>query len=104
MRLALGIVGALVLLAAPLCVAQAQSSTCEAMVMMPLEGGNHDGHDQSAPTAKPDCAVGCRLVSQLGPQVIAPVRVVYKVQFETEQRTPDGIVVAPVVPPPRWVV
>jgi hypothetical protein len=103
-RLAVGIVGALMLLAAPLCVGQAQSSECDTMAMMPMDSGDHHRHDQGAPTAKPDCAVGCRLVPQLGPQVIAPMRVVYEVQFETEQRTPAGIIVDPAVPPPRGMV
>lgn len=103
-RLALGLVGALMLLAAPLCVAQAQSSECDTMAMMPLDSGDQHGHDQNAPVAKLDCAVGCRLLPELGPQVIAPVRVVYAVEFEAERRVAEGIVVDPAVPPPRgWV-
>lgn len=41
MRLLLGIVSVVVLFAAPLCVAQAQSAECEAMVMSPMQGGDH---------------------------------------------------------------
>ncbi len=98
-RMALALLSALMLLAAPLCVAQAQSADCETMTMT-MEVGDH--HDQGAPISKLDCAVGCRLVAPLGPQVTAPVRIAYEVCFVTDLRTPKGIVVDPAVPPPRW--
>ncbi len=102
MRLLLGIVSVLVLFAAPLCVAQAQSPDCEAMMMAPMESSDHQG--QGAPPSKLDCAVGCRLAPQVGPQLTVPVRVAYEIFFETELRTLDGIEVDPAVPPPRWGV
>lgn len=100
-RVALALLSTLMLLAAPLCVAQAQSADCDKMTM-PMEVGDHQ--DQGARISKLDCAVGCRVVPPLGPQVIAPVRVVYEVHFVTDLRTPEGIVVDPAVPPPRWAV
>ncbi|MBU2135326.1 MAG: hypothetical protein KKA45_03910 [Alphaproteobacteria bacterium] len=100
-HVALALLSALMLLAAPLCVAQAQSADCETMTM-PIEVGDHQ--DQGGPISKLDCAVGCRVVPPLGPQVIAPVRVAYEVHFVTDLRTPEGVVVDPVVPPPRWAV
>ena len=100
-RMALALLSALMLLAAPLCVAQAQSADCETMTM-PMGGG--DQQDHGAPASKLDCAVGCRVVPPLGPQVVAPMRVAYEVHFVTDLRTPVGIVVDPAVPPPRWAV
>ncbi len=100
MRLLLGIVSVAVLFAAPLCVAQAQSAACEAMVMAPMQGGDH--HEPGAPPPNPDCAIGCRLAPQVAPQITAPVRVAYEIYFETVLGTLDGIEVDPAVPPPRW--
>ena len=100
-RVALALLSTLMLLAAPLCVAQAQSADCETMTM-PMDVGDHQ--DQGAPISKLDCAVGCRVVPALGPQVIAPVRVAYEAHFVTDLRTPEGIVIDPAVPPPRWSV
>ncbi len=100
-RAALALLSALMLLAAPLCVAQAKSADCETMTM-PMDVGDHQ--DQGAPISKLDCAVGCRVVPPLGPQVVAPMRVAYEVHFVTDLRTPVGIVVDPAVPPPRWAV
>jgi|GEM_PF-3692477 hypothetical protein len=100
-RVALALLSTLMLLAAPLCVAQAQSADCDRMTM-PMEVGDHQ--DQGAPISKLDCAVGCRVVPPLGPQVVAPVRVAYEVHFVTDLRTPEGVVVDPAVPPPRWAV
>ncbi len=102
LRLLLRIVSVLVLFAAPLCMAQAQSAECEAVMMATMEGGDHE--EQGAPPSKPDCAVGCRLAPQVGPQLPVPVRVAYEIIFKTELRTLDGIEVDPAVPPPRWGV
>lgn len=105
-RLMLGVLSALLLLAAPLCIAQAQTADCESMMMMPMDdGGDHGAHhDQGTPSAKPDCTVGCRVAPTFGASFPAPVRVVYEIQFETELRTLAGIVIDPAVPPPRWSV
>ncbi|MDP2258584.1 MAG: hypothetical protein Q8J89_02560 [Caulobacter sp.] len=102
LRLLLGLVSATVLLAAPLCMAQAQSAECDAMIMTPMAGDDHQGQGARAPQL--DCAVGCRLAPQVGPQVTEPVRIAYEVFFERERHTLDGIEVDPAVPPPRWAV
>jgi hypothetical protein len=101
-RLLLGIVSVAVLFAAPLCVAQAQSAECEAMVMAPMESGDHQ--DQGAPSSTPICAIGCRLAPQVGPQIAVPVGVAYEAYFDTALRALEGIEVDPAVPPPRWAV
>jgi hypothetical protein len=98
-RVALGLLSAVMLLAAPICVAQAQSAHCETMTMDVA-----DYQDDIAPISKLDCVVACRVIPPLGPQVIAPVRVAYEVHFVTDLRTPEGVVVDPAVPPPRWAV
>ncbi|MBP7703695.1 MAG: hypothetical protein KA105_00260 [Caulobacter sp.] len=104
-RLMLGVVSALLLLAVPLCTAQAQDTDCATMTMMPMEGsGHHQPLDQGAPVSKLDCTLGCRLLPQMGPQVTAPVRVTYEIHFEEALRRLDGIVIDPAVPPPRWTV
>ena len=57
-RLCLGLLGAILLLAAPLCLAQAQADDCAAMSMTMGHGDNPAAHP------KTDCAIGCRLAPQ----------------------------------------
>jgi hypothetical protein len=96
-RLCLGILGALLLLAAPLCVAQAQADDCASMSM----DRDDTGADKTAPASKGDCAVGCRPISPSAPVLEAPLRVAYEIRFDAEPPAPAGIVVDPPVPPPR---
>lgn len=103
-RVILGGLGALMFLAGPLCVAQAQSSECDAMSMArPLDTLDLDSpHDEgSKAISKPDCALGCRVVPETSVQILEPVRVAYEIRFETEPHPLVGIVIDPAVPPPR---
>lgn len=97
-RLCLGVLAAITLLAAPLCIAQPRGDDRAAT---PMSHGEDAGCHRTQPVSKAECAVGCRLALQSAPVFEAPLRVTYDIRFEADAPGPEGVVVDPPVPPPR---